>query len=435
MLNIIDKSKISETDFLNKLKERNQVELDDITNNVKVILDDIKSNGDNAVFKYTEKFDNVKLTKNSIKIKKEDILKAYDNIEDRYIEILKKAKDNIYKFHKRQITNSWITNENEGETLGQIVRPLERVGIYSPGGTASYPSSVLMNAVTAKVAGVQKIIMFTPPKNEGVNSAILVAADIAGVDEIYCVGGAQAIGAMAFGTDSVEKVDKIVGPGNIYVNTAKRMVFGYCDIDMFAGPSEILIIADETANPKYIAADLMAQAEHDVLSSSILITPSEKMVKETLKEIKVQIKDKKRKDIIEKSFENYGAAIIVKDINEAIRISNVIAPEHLELCIENPFEKLNSIKNAGALFMGNYSPEPLGDYFAGTNHVIPTSGTAKFFSPLNVDDFVKKTSLIYYTKEALNKVKSDISYFAKKEGLDVHGDAVDIRFEENKKNI
>jgi histidinol dehydrogenase len=428
LINIIDTKKTSKEEFIKILKDRNQLDIEDVNDSVKDILDNIIKYKDDALIDYTKKFDKVSLEKDKIKLSKDEIDKVYSKIDSNFIEVLKKAKENIYNFHKKQLTNSWMTNESIGEIKGQMIRPLEKVGIYAPGGTATYPSSVLMNAVTAKVAGVEKIIMTTPPKEGGINPGILVAADIAGVDEIYTVGGAQAIAALAYGTDTIPKVDKIVGPGNIYVNTAKRLVFGHCDIDMFAGPSEILIIGDETANPEFVAADMMSQAEHDVLASAVLITNSKKLVEETLKALEIQIKNEPRIDIIKKSFKDYGAIIMVESIDEAIEFSNKIAPEHLELCVKDPFTKMNGIKNAGAVFLGNYSPEPLGDYFAGPNHVLPTSGTARFFSPLNVDDFVKKTSIIYYDKEALKNVKDDIIYFANKEGLKAHGDAVDIRF-------
>lgn len=414
--------------IMKKLHKRNNFELEEVNKSVNDILKNIKSCGDRELLKYTEKFDNLKITEDDLKVRKEEIEDAYNKIDKKFLEVLKKAKSNIWDFHEKQKKNSWINNKEAGIVLGQIVNPLERVGVYTPGGSAAYPSSVLMNVIPAKVAGVEKVIMVTPPKKGGISPTVLVAADIAGVDEIYKVGGAQGIGALAYGTNSIPKVDKIVGPGNIYVSVAKKMVYGHCDIDMFAGPSEIMVIADKTANPEYITADLLSQAEHDEMASSILITNSEKIAIEVKKEIENQVQSQKRKDIINKSINNFGAIIVVESIEKAFEISNQIAPEHLELCIKDPFEWLGCVKNAGAVFLGNYTPEPIGDYYAGPNHVLPTSGTARFFSPLNINEFTKKSSLIYYSKNALEKVKDDIVYLAESEGLYAHGDAIKIRF-------
>jgi histidinol dehydrogenase len=346
------------------------------------------------------------------------------------VEVIKKARDNIKSFHKKQKEKSWFVSEEEGVILGQMYTPLEKVGVYVPGGTAAYPSSVLMNIMPAKVAGVDKVIMTTPPGKDGkVNPVILVAANEAGADEIYKVGGAQAVAALAFGTETIPKVDKIVGPGNIYVAMAKRTVYGYCDIDMIAGPSEIMVVADETANPRFVAADLLSQAEHDVLASSILVTTSERVAKEVQKELGIQLEALDRKEIAQKSIEDYGALVIVDSIKDAAEVVNRIAPEHLEICMEEPFAALSWIRNAGAIFLGNYSSEPLGDYFAGPNHVLPTSGTARFFSPLNLSDFMKKSSIISYSKEALRKVKDDVILFAESEGLGAHANAIRVRFE------
>lgn len=430
MIEVINNKKNDANVFFDKITQRNQIDLPEVTKAVEKIVKDVREKRDEMVIEYSKKFDNVQLEKDTIKVSKEEIKESYNKVEPEFLEVIKKAKKNILDFHAKQLEKSWISHDRDGEMLGQLVRPIQTVCIYSPGGTAAYPSSVLMNAIPAKVAGVERIIMMTPPKNEGVSPYILVAANEAGIDEVYQVGGAQAVAAAAFGTETIPKADKIVGPGNIYVNTAKRMVFGYCDIDMFAGPSEILIIADETANAEYVAADLISQAEHDVLASSILISVSEKFVDDVKLELEKQVEKKSRKDIIKKSLKDYGALIVVDNISEAIELSNKIAPEHLEVCINEPFSKLNLIKNAGAIFVGNYSPESLGDYMAGTNHVLPTSGTARFFSPLSVCDFQKRSSLIYCTREALGKMKDDIIYFANKEGLDAHGDSIGIRFKE-----
>jgi histidinol dehydrogenase len=429
MIKIINTSDGSSDEFLEKLAGRNRLEQADVMRTVGDIIAKVRENGDDAVLEYTLKFDRVQLKKEDMKVSSQEWDKAYDLVDTKLAEVIKKAKNNIVDFHEKQKENSWFTNKEDGVILGQLIRPLEVIGIYVPGGTAVLSSSVLMNALPGKVAGVKKIVMATPPRKDGsVDPAVLVAAREAGVDEIYKIGGAQAIAAMALGTETVPRVDKIFGPGNIYVATAKRMVYGLCDIDMFAGPSEITVVADSTANPSFVAADMLSQAEHDVLSAAILVTDSEKMANETLEELKIQTEKLARKEIIKKALSEYGAIIITKDIDEGIEIANIIAPEHLELCVEEPFSRLGQIENAGAIFLGNYSSEPLGDYFAGPNHVLPTAGTSRFFSPLNLSDYMKKSSVISYTKCALEKVKDDVMLFARSEGLEAHSSAIGIRF-------
>ena len=408
---------------------RTQFEYEEINKSVKEILQNVKQNGDKALFEYTAKFDGVELEK--LQVSQEEIEDAYNEIDGELRSALIKAEKNIRKFHEKQKHNSFIDNDKSGVIVGQIVRAIEKVGIYVPGGTAAYPSTVLMNAVPAKIAGVEEIVMVTPPmKNGKINPVILAAARVAGVDKIFKIGGAQSVAALSYGTESVPNVYKIVGPGNIYVAMAKKMVYGEVDIDMVAGPSEILVVADETANSRYVAADLLSQAEHDRLASSILVTTSEDVAKDVQKELERQLELLSRNEIAKESIENYGKIILVDDIDSALVISNTIAPEHLELMVENPFEIVNKVKNAGAIFMGKYSPEPLGDYFAGPNHTLPTSGTAKFSSPLSLDDFVKKSSLIYYSREALKEVKDDIVCIAENEGLDAHANTLKIRFED-----
>lgn len=430
MLRLIDLKQDNIDVFYTKLAERNRADNEKTMGEVREIINNVRMEGDTALLKYTSRFDGADLETGCLKVDRQEIDNALNSVDERLLEALRKARFNIEDFHLKQKENSWISAEKNGVILGQLYRAIEAVGVYVPGGTAAYPSSVLMNIIPAKVAGVERIVMVTPPKNDGaVDPVILAAALEAGVDEIYKVGGAQAVAALAFGTDTVPKVDKVVGPGNIYVTTAKRMVYGYCDIDMFAGPSEIMIVADETANAKHVAADLLSQAEHDVLSSSILVTTSEALARKVLSEVERQLQYLERKDIICKSLENYGAAIIVEDIDETVEVVNKIAPEHLELCVNEPFGLLGSVKNAGAIFMGHHSPEPVGDYFAGPNHVLPTGGTARFFSPLSVGDFMKKSSVISYTKEALKDVKDDIILLAKAEGLTAHANAVNVRFE------
>ncbi len=433
MINILDLRNdlngVKSKELYKKLTQRTGTQ--DGSNIIKAvadILDNVRNSGDAALKEYTKKFDNADLT--DIKISEEEITAAYSVVDKDLLSIIKKSQRNIRDFHQKQLQNSWISPGEDGTMLGQLVRPLERVGLYVPGGTAPLISSVLMTAVPARVAGVSKIVMCTPPSKDGtVNPAILVAAKEAGVDEIFRAGGAQAIAAMAYGTETIPRVDKICGPGNVYVATAKRLVYGDCDIDMFAGPSEILVIADATAKPEYVAADLLSQAEHDKLASSVLITDDEELVKKVAVELEKQLARLNRGEITQKSLTDFGFAVLVNNIKEAIELSNNIAPEHLELCIEEPMSVLGAIKNAGAIFVGNYSPEPLGDYMAGPSHVLPTSGTARFSSPVNVDQFIKKSSLIYYTRQALKDTAEDIVRFAEAEQLDAHANAVRIRFE------
>jgi len=431
LIKIIDLRDGRDSGIFEKLASRSQIEYGDVLRRVEDIVGNVKKEGNSAVIKYTEMFDKVSLKEEELKVTPEEIEEAYGKVDRNLLEAIRKARENIEKFHEKQKEKSWFSTEDDGVILGQLVRPIEVMGIYVPGGTAAYPSSVLMCAMPAKVAGVGKIIMATPPGEGGkVNPVILVTACEAGVEEIYKVGGAQGVAAMAFGTETIPKVDKIVGPGNIYVATAKRIVYGYCDIDMIAGPSEIMVVADDTAEPAFVAADLLSQAEHDELASSVLVTTSEDIAKSVKGEIEKQAERQPRKEMILKSLENYGAIIIVDNLDSAAEVVNRIAPEHLELCIEDPFSFLGSVKNAGAIFLGNYSTESLGDYIAGPNHVLPTSGTARFFSPLNVSDFIKKSSIISYTRKALEKVKDDVILFAESEGLKAHADAVRVRFEE-----
>lgn len=397
------------------------------------ILAKVKEQGDKALFEFTKKFDKFDLNESNIKVTEEEVQEAYSAVDKDLPEVIGKSKENIRSYHQRQLQNSWFTSQDNGVMLGQKVTPLEKVGVYVPGGKAAYPSSVLMNIMPAKVAGVDKIIMTTPCNSEGkVNPAVLVAAKEAGADEIYKIGGAQAIGALAYGTQSVPKVDKIVGPGNIYVALAKKAVYGHVNIDSIAGPSEILIIADETANPRYVAADLLSQAEHDELASAILITTSEELAKNVSKEVDEFVKVLSRKDIIQKSLDNFGYILVASDLDEAIETANAIASEHLEIVTKDPFCVMTKIRNAGAIFIGENSCESLGDYFAGPNHVLPTNGTAKFFSPLSVDDFIKKSSIIYYSREALEPVHNDVIKFAKAEHLTAHANAIEVRFKEDK---
>lgn len=398
---------------------------------VQAIIDEVRAGKDAAVFEMTKRFDGADVNAGNIRVTEEEIKEAYTLVDPSLVEIIRRAIVNIRVYHEKQRQYSWFDTTPDGTILGQKVTPLQSAGVYVPGGKAAYPSSVLMNVIPAKVAGVEKIVMVTPPGKDGkVNPGTLVAANEAGADEIYKVGGAQAIAALAFGTESIPKVDKIVGPGNIYVALAKKAVYGHVSIDSIAGPSEILVIADETANPRFVAADLLSQAEHDELASAILVTTSEKLAEEVAAEIKGFTAVLSRKDIIEKSLENYGHILIASDLEEAIEIANAIASEHLEIVTKNPFEVMTKIRNAGAIFIGEYSSEPLGDYFAGPNHILPTNGTAKFFSPLGVDDFIKKSSIIYYSKEALAPKKDDIMQFAKAESLTAHANSIGVRFEE-----
>ena len=398
---------------------------------VKEILDKVKEEKDAAVFAYTAKFDGAELTADTIEVTDAEIEEAYAQVDDTLLTVIRKAKDNIESYHAKQRQNSWFDSKPDGTILGQKITPLHRVGVYVPGGKAVYPSSVLMNVMPAKVAGVDEIIMVTPPgKNGKVSPNTLVAAKEAGVDKIYKVGGAQAIAALAYGTESIPKVDKIVGPGNIYVALAKKAVYGHVSIDSIAGPSEILVVADETANPRYVAADLLSQAEHDELASAILVTTSEKLAHEVSDQVDGFLKELSRAEIISKSLDNYGYILLADTMEDVIDVANEIASEHLEIQTKNPFEVVTKIRNAGAIFIGEYASEPLGDYFAGPNHILPTNGTAKFFSPLSVDDFIKKSSIISYSREALQKVHKDIESFAKAEQLTAHANSIHVRFEE-----
>ncbi|MBS7220071.1 MAG: histidinol dehydrogenase [Clostridiales bacterium] len=391
------------------------------------IISDVRKNKDAALFKYCKKFDNTDTDK--LEVTQEEINEAFASVDPHFIEVIKKARQNIYNYHKHQVKNSFIISENDGVVLGQKVTPLKRAGIYVPGGTAAYPSTVLMNIVPAKIAGVDEIVMTSPAKDGKINPIILAAAKIAGADRIFKVGGAQAVAALAYGTETIPKVDKIVGPGNAFVAEAKKQVFGLVDIDMIAGPSEILVISDGNSDCKTVAADMLSQAEHDKLASAVLVTDSRDLAEEVAAEIERQLKLLPREEIARTSIENNGKIIITENINQAIEIANEIAPEHLEICVDNPFDYLDKIRNAGSIFMGRNCPEALGDYFAGPNHTLPTSGTAKFSSPLSVDDFVKKSAFTYYTKDALSKVCDDIAYFAEKEGLSGHARSALVRFD------
>ncbi|WP_444244299.1 histidinol dehydrogenase [Eubacterium sp.] len=413
--------------LIENLKKRAGEADQKIVDIVSTIIRNVKENGDDAVREYTVRFDG-SVPKKTV-ITKEELQSYLDMVDDDFKSAIIKAKDNIYDFHLRQAQQSWMTTKENGVIMGQRVRGLHRVGIYVPGGTAAYPSSVLMNTVPAKIAGIKEIIMVTPPGKDGnPNPNIMAAAAVAGVDKVFMVGGAQAVAALAYGTERIPKVDKIVGPGNIFVATAKKLLYGIVDIDMVAGPSEILIVADKTADPSFLAADLMSQAEHDKLASAILLTTSADLARATLHEIDKQIKDLERQNIIEESLENYGEIIVCESLDQAISFANELAPEHLELCVSEPLKYIGKVDNAGSVFLGNFSPEPLGDYFAGPNHVLPTSGTARFFSPLGVDSFVKKSSFIYYTPQELSKAKDDIITLAESEGLTAHANSISVRF-------
>lgn len=427
-------TKESTKDILENLLKRSPNNYGKFESTVAQILDKVKNEGDAALFAYTKEFDKADVTKETIRVTDAEIEEAYAQIDPALLGVIRKALVNIRKYHEKQIQNSWFTSETNGTMLGQKVTPLNRVGVYVPGGKAVYPSSVLMNIVPAKVAGVQHIVMTTPPGKDGkVCASTLVAAKEAGADEIYKVGGAQAIGALAFGTESIPKVDKIVGPGNIFVALAKKAVYGYVSIDSIAGPSEILVLADETANPHFVAADLLSQAEHDELACAILITTSEEFAAKVDEEVKGFVEVLSRKEIIQKSLDNFGYILIAEDMDEAIEAANEIAPEHMEIVTANPFEDMMKVKNAGAIFIGEYSSEPLGDYFAGPNHVLPTNGTAKFFSALSVDDFIKKSSIVYYSKAALRDIHKDIIQFATSEQLTAHANSIAVRFEDEDK--
>lgn len=429
-MRIVKLTENERNNILENLLKRSPSQYGKYESAVNEILENVRTNKDKALFEYTKKFDGVVINAENIKVKDEEIKEAYTKVDKKLVEIIRKSLANIKEYHKKQIRYSWFDSKPDGTILGQKITPLSRVGVYVPGGKAAYPSSVLMNIVPAKVAGVDKVIMVTPPGKDGkVYPMTLVAANEAGVDEVYKAGGAQAIAALAYGTESIKKVDKIAGPGNIYVALAKKAVYGHVSIDSIAGPSEILVIADETANPRYVAADLLSQAEHDEMASAILITTSEELAKKVSDETDKFIKELSRSEIIKKSLDSYGYILIAKDMKEAIDTANEIASEHLEIVTKNPFDIMTKIKNAGAIFIGEYSSEPLGDYFAGPNHVLPTNGTAKFFSPLSVDDFIKKSSIISYSKEALERIHTDIEDFAKSEQLTAHANSIAVRFE------
>ena len=429
-MRIVTLTQESKQNLLEDLLKRSPNNYGAYEDNVAAIVDNVRKRKNEAVFEYTEKFDHANIDASNIKVTKEELEEAYTQVDPELIGVIRKALVNIRSYHEKQKRTSWFDSKEDGTLLGQKITPLARVGVYVPGGKAVYPSSVLMNIVPAKVAGVGKIIMTTPCNAEGkVNPTTLVAANEAGADEVYKVGGAQAIAALAFGTESIEKVDKIVGPGNIYVALAKKAVYGFVNIDSIAGPSEILVLADETANPRYVAADLLSQAEHDEMASAILITTSMELAKKVSEEVDGFVEVLSRKDIITKSLEQFGYILVAETMQDAIDAANEIASEHLEIVTANPFEVMTRIRNAGAIFIGEYSSEPLGDYFAGPNHVLPTNGTSRFFSPLNVDDFVKKSSIVYYSREALEAVHEDIEKFAKAEQLTAHANSIHVRFE------
>ena len=431
-MRIVTLDENSKQNLLSDLLKRSPNHYGDFINRVNDIIDNVRRNGDAAIFDYTKRFDGANINASNIKVTKEEIEEAYTLVDPELIDVIRKALVNIREYHEKQRQYSWFDSKPNGTMLGQKVTPLASTGVYVPGGKAVYPSSVLMNVIPAKVAGVEKIVMVTPPGKDGkVNPNTLVAANEAGADEIYKVGGAQAIAALAFGTESIPKVDKIVGPGNIYVALAKKAVYGYVSIDSIAGPSEILVLADEPANPRYVAADLLSQAEHDELASAILVTTSKELAEAVSVEVDIFIAELSRKEIMTKSIENYGYILVAESMQDAIDAANDIASEHLEIMTKNPFEVMTKIKNAGAIFIGEYSSEPLGDYFAGPNHILPTNGTAKFFGPLSVDDFVKKSSIIYYSREALEPIHKDIIKFATSEQLTAHANSIKVRFEES----
>lgn len=420
----------TQKDLLSSLLKRSPGNYAKYEFTVAEIIDKVREEGDDALFSYTKKFDKWEMNADNIRVTETEIEEAFSEADEEFIEVMKRAAANIIDFHQKQLRNSWIDTKPDGSILGQRILPISISGVYVPGGKAAYPSSLLMNVLPAKVAGVKRIIMTTPAGADGkVNPGTLVAAKIAGVDEIYKVGGAQAIAAMAFGTQSIPKVDKITGPGNIFVALAKKACFGYVSIDSIAGPSEILVIADETANPRYVAADLLSQAEHDELASAILITTSPKLAEEVSVQIDGFLKELSRAEMIRKSLDNYGYILVANSLEDAVSAANEIASEHLEILTKDPYYVMTKIQNAGAIFLGEYSSEPLGDYYAGPNHILPTNGTAKFFSPLNVDDFMKKTSIISYSREALERAHKDIEMFAEKEGLTAHANSVRVRFQ------
>ena len=429
-MRMVTLTKQTTKDILENLLKRSPGQYGSYEAAVKEILEKVREEGDRALFAYTKKFDRAEITEQNVQFTEEEIREAYEAVNPDLVDLIRKSLVNIRSYHEKQKQNSWFTFSEDGTMLGQKVTPLEKVGVYVPGGKAVYPSSVLMNIVPAKVAGVDRIIMTTPPGPDGkVNPSTLVAANEAGADEIYKAGGAQAIGALAYGTQSIPKVDKIVGPGNIFVALAKKAVYGHVSIDSIAGPSEILVLADDSANPRFVAADLLSQAEHDELASAILITTSRELAEKVSSEVDEFVKKLSRKDIIQKSLDNYGHILVAETMEDAIDAANSIASEHLEIVTANPFEVMTKIRNAGAIFIGEYSSEPLGDYFAGPNHVLPTNGTAKFFSPLSVDDFIKKSSIISYSRNALEKIHTDIEKFAEAEHLTAHANSIKVRFE------
>ena len=418
-------------DILENLLKRSPGQYGSYEAAVKEILEKVREEGDRALFAYTKKFDRAEITEQNVQVTEEEIREAYEAVDPALVDVIRKSLVNIRSYHEKQKQNSWFTSSEDGTMLGQKVTPLEKVGVYVPGGKAVYPSSVLMNIVPAKVAGVDRIIMTTPPGPDGkVNPSTLVAAKEAGADEIYKAGGAQAVAALAYGTESIPKVDKIVGPGNIFVALAKKAVYGHVSIDSIAGPSEILVLADDSANPRFVAADLLSQAEHDELASAILITTSRELAEKVSSEVDEFVKKLSRKDIIQKSLDQFGYILLAETMDQAVEAANAIASEHMEIVTRNPFEVMMKVRNAGAIFIGEYSSEPLGDYFAGPNHVLPTNGTAKFFSPLSVDDFIKKSSIVYYSRKALKKIHKDVEQFAASEQLTAHANSIAVRFED-----
>lgn len=430
-MRIVTLSKESRQNLLDSLLKRSPGNYGQYQDTVQEIVDRVKTKGDQALFELTRKFDWEGVDASNVKVTEAEVQEAYDTIDPQLVETIRKSLKNIREYHEKQKQYSWFDTTPEGTMLGQKVTPLASAGVYVPGGKAVYPSSVLMNIVPAKIAGVAHVVMCTPCNKEGkVNPAVLVAAKEAGADEVYKVGGAQAIAAMAFGTESIPKVDKITGPGNIFVALAKKAVSGFVSIDSIAGPSEILVLADETANPRYVAADLLSQAEHDEMASAILVTTSKELAEKVSEEVDAFVKILSRKEIISKSLDNYGYILVAETLEDAIETVDLIASEHLEIVTKNPFEVMMKVKNAGAIFLGEYSSEPLGDYFAGPNHILPTNGTARFFSPVSVDDFIKKSSIIYYSREALQRVHKDIEYFAKAEQLTAHANSIAVRFED-----
>lgn len=429
-MRIVKLTEETKKDILENLLKRSPNNYGQFEETVAQIIQNVRQNGDRALFEYTEKFDKCRITEDNFVVTKEEFDEAFSIVGDEFIEVMKKAAANIRAYHEKQVRNSWFDAKEDGTILGQKITPIDKVGVYVPGGKAAYPSSTLMNVIPAKVAGVKSIIMTTPPGADGkVNPGTLAAAQIAGVDKVYKVGGAQAIAALAFGTNMIPKVDKIVGPGNMFVALAKKAVYGYVNIDSIAGPSEILVLADESANPRYVAADLLSQAEHDELASAILITTSEQLAVEVSMQVDRFVEKLSRKEIITKSLENYGYILLTDSLEDAVDAANEIASEHLEILTKDPFQTMTKIRHAGAIFLGEYSSEPLGDYFAGPNHVLPTNGTARFFSPLGVDDFIKKSSIICYSREALEKIHDDIELFAGREGLTAHANSIAVRFE------